>query len=80
MSYNKLGDSAGRALGKLLNGHSVLRVLDISNNGIGPIGGTSLGHALQVNTTLTHLNLKLNRSIHHYKAHCTILTLCIITD
>lgn len=63
MSYNKLSDGSGRALGKLLNGHSILRVLDVSNNGIGSIGGTSLGHALQVNTTLTHLNLKLNRLV-----------------
>ena len=61
MSYNKLGDGTGRAVGKLLNGHSVLTTLNISNNCIGSIGGISLGHSLQTNTTLTHLNLKLNR-------------------
>ena len=61
LSHNKLGDSSGRALGKLLNGHSVLRVLDVSNNNIGAVGGSSIGHALQNNTTLKLLNLRFNR-------------------
>ena len=72
MSYNKLGDGTGRALGKLINGHSVLTVLNVSNNSIGSIGGISLGHALQTNTTLTHLNLKLNR-YGHTAINCTLI-------
>lgn len=61
LSHNKLSDSSARALSKLLNGHCVLRILDISNNYIGVMGGASLGHALQVNNTLIELNIKLNR-------------------
>ena len=72
MSYNKLGDGTGRALGKLINGHSVLTVLNVSNNSIGSIGGISLGHALQTNTTLTHLNFKLNR-YEHAAINCTLI-------
>ena len=68
LSYNKLSNGAGRALGKLLNGHSVLHTLNITSNSIGSIGGISLGHALNVNTTLTHLNLRLNRYV------CKIIT------
>ena len=52
----------GRALGKLLSGHSPqLTVLDVSDNQIGSSGGVSIGHALQDNTTLTDLNLRMNR-------------------
>lgn len=61
LSHNKLSDGSARALSKLLNGHCVLHVLDISNNYIGAMGGASLGHALQVNNTLIELNIKLNR-------------------
>jgi hypothetical protein len=66
-----LSDGAGRGLGKLLNGHSVLHMLNAASNNIGSVGGSSLGHALQVNRTLTHLNLKLNRFIH---AQCVNIT------
>lgn len=75
MSYNKLGDGTGRALGKLINGHSMLTVLNVSNNSIGSTGGISLGHALQTNTTLTHLNLKLNRYNKNNNLKCTIIVL-----
>ena len=62
LAHNSLGEGAGRALGKLLNGHSPqLTVLDVSDNQIGSTGGVSIGHALQDNTTLTELNLRMNR-------------------
>ena len=62
LSHNKLGDGAGRALGKLLNGHAPsLTCLDASSNSIGETGGVSLGHALQGNSTLRELNLRMNR-------------------
>jgi len=61
LSHNKLGDGAGRALSKLLNGHSNLHTLDVSNNCIGGQGGVAIGHALANNTHLVCLNLRLNR-------------------
>ena len=61
LSHNKLGDGMGRALGKLLSGHTVLTSLDLCDNLIGIMGGASIGHALQTNTTLKHLNLRLNK-------------------
>ena len=61
LSHNKLGDGAGRALSKLLNGHSNLHTLDVSNNCIGGQGGVAIGHALANNTRLVCLNLRLNR-------------------
>ena len=61
LSHNQLGDRAGRALGKLLNGRCSLHTLDVSNNTIGPVGAASIGHALQSNTTLINLNMRLNR-------------------
>ena len=51
----------GRALSKLLNGHSNLHTLDVSNNYIGGQGGIAIGHALTNNTHLVCLNLRLNR-------------------
>lgn len=61
LSHNELGDGAGRALGKLLNGHCHLHNLELANNTIGALGGSSIGHALQNNSTLLRLNLRLNR-------------------
>lgn len=51
----------GRALGKLLSGRTVLTTLDLCDNLIGSMGGAAIGHALQTNTTLKHLNLRLNK-------------------
>ncbi len=62
LSHNKLGDSAGRAVGKLLNGHSPkLVTLELCSNMIGAQGGVSIGHALQNNEVLKELSLRLNR-------------------
>ena len=60
LSHNKLGDASGRALGKFLNGHSVLKSLDVSDNMIGHVGGISIGRAIQ-SAHLECLNLRLNR-------------------
>ncbi len=60
LSHNKLGNGSGRALGKLLNGHSSLRHLDVSDNVIGAMGGNSIGHALQ-NSKLDELDIRMNR-------------------
>lgn len=62
-SYNKLSDSSGRALGKLLNNHSKLVTLDLTDNKIGAQGAAAIGHALGKNTTLKTLNLRLNRFV-----------------
>ena len=61
LSHNKLGDGAGRALSKLLNGHSNIHTLIVSNNCIGGQGGIAIGHALANNTHLVSLDLRLNR-------------------
>ena len=61
LSHNCLSDSAGRALGKLLNGHCQLECLDVSDNDMGRDGGSAIGHALEGNTTLRTLNLRLNK-------------------
>ena len=61
LSHNKLGDGAGRALSKLLNGHSHIHTLNVCNNSIGGQGGIAIGHALTNNTQLISLNLRLNR-------------------
>ena len=61
LSHNKLGDGTGRAIGKLINGHCPkLTVLNLSNNLIEAIGGISIGHALQNNSTLKELDLRMN--------------------
>lgn len=61
MSHNRLGDGTGRAIGKLINGRCPkLTVLNLSNNLIEAMGGISIGHALQNNTTLKELNLRMN--------------------
>ena len=57
LSHNKLGDGTGRAIGKLINGRCPkLTVLNL----IEAFGGVSIGHALQNNTTLKELNLRMN--------------------
>ena len=61
LSHNKLADGAGRALSKLLNGHSCIHTLNVCNNSIGGQGGIAIGHTLANNTTLTSLNLRMNR-------------------
>ena len=61
LSHNCLGDGTGRALGKLLKGHSRLESLDVSDNNIGRDGGSAIGHALENNMTLKKLSLKLNK-------------------
>lgn len=62
LSHNKLGDNAGRAIGKLLNGHSPkLVTVELSNNLIGEQGGVSIGHALHNNGIVRELNLRMNR-------------------
>ena len=64
LSHNKLGDGTGRALGKLLNGHAPkLTRLDVYDNAIEGIGGMSIGRALQNNSTLRELNLRMNRLV-----------------
>ena len=66
MSHNKVADGAGRALSKLLNGHSHMHTLNVCNNCIGGQGGIAIGHALANNTHLTSLNLRLNRYVWHH--------------
>lgn len=61
LSHNKLADGAGRALSKLLNGHSHIHTLNVCDNTIGGQGGIAIGHALANNTHLISLNLRLNR-------------------
>ena len=76
LSHNKLGDGAGRALGKLLNGHCPrLTVLDVSSNQIGSSGGVSIGHVLQNNTTLRELNLRMNRWV-RLRVQSTLAPVC----
>lgn len=61
LSHNKLADGAGRAISKLLNGHSHIHTLNLCDNSIGGQGGIAIGHALANNTHLISLNLRLNR-------------------
>ena len=62
LSHNKLKSRTGRALGKLLGMPACrLETLVLTNNEIGPDGGKSLGHSLKTNSTLLHLDLRLNR-------------------
>lgn len=63
LSYNKLGNSSARALGKLLNNHSALHTLSLIDNQIGAQGAAALAHALGKNSTLKNLNLRLNRYV-----------------
>ena len=62
LSHNKLKSRTGRALGKLLGMPACrLETLVLTNNEIGPDGGKALGHSLKTNSSLLHLNLRLNR-------------------
>ena len=60
-SHNMIGDRGARALGKLLNGNSILTRLNVSDNVIRAAGAQAIAHALTKNETLTWLNLRLNR-------------------
>ncbi|XP_041832384.1 dynein regulatory complex subunit 5 [Melanotaenia boesemani] len=59
-SHNLIGDSAARAIGKLLT-RSKLEVLNMCNNRISGPGAKAIAHALSSNSTLLVLNLRLNR-------------------
>ena len=61
LSYNKISDSGARAIGKFLNGHSKLIHLNLCGNQIRGPGASAISHALQKNTTLRTLNIRLNR-------------------
>ncbi|KAJ3062382.1 Kinesin-associated protein 3 [Podochytrium sp. JEL0797] len=62
LSHNKIGDSGARGIAKILAApNSLLTHLDISNNQIKQTGAHSIGKALQVNSTLIHLNMRMNR-------------------
>ncbi|KAJ3344930.1 T-complex-associated testis-expressed protein 1, partial [Entophlyctis luteolus] len=62
LSHNKIGDSGARGIAKVLASKtSILTHLDLSNNCIQRIGAHALGKALQVNSSLIHLNLRMNR-------------------
>ena len=62
LSHNCLGGKAGRALGKLLNGHSPsLTVLNLSNNWLDAEAGLAIGHTLQRNSMLKVLKMCMNR-------------------
>ena len=72
LSYNKLADGSGRGLGKLLNGHAPrLACLEVGHNLLASGSGSSIGHALALNCTLTHLNLRMNRCVRTLY-HCHI--------
>ena len=62
LSQNKLKSRTGRALGKLLGMPSCrLQTLVLTNNEIGVEGGKALGHSIKTNSSLLHLNLRMNR-------------------
>lgn len=62
LSQNKLKSRTGRALGKLLGMVGCrLETLVLTNNEIGIEGGKAIGHSLKTNSTLLHLDLRLNR-------------------
>ncbi|KAJ3065807.1 T-complex-associated testis-expressed protein 1, partial [Rhizoclosmatium hyalinum] len=62
LSHNKIGDSGARGIAKVLASPTCLLThLDISNNQIKQEGAHSIGKALQINSTLIHLNLRMNR-------------------
>lgn len=42
----------------------------LTNNEIGVEGGKAIGHALKTNSTLLHLNLRMNRSLLNNKFMC----------
>jgi hypothetical protein len=51
---------SARRLAKFLMRNEILIYLDISNNQIDYDGSRYLAQALKINTTLTHLNMRLN--------------------
>ncbi|KAL5517569.1 hypothetical protein EMCRGX_G003135 [Ephydatia muelleri] len=55
-----LGDEGAIVLGKMLRGNKVLTSLQLRNCDIGPEGLSELCSALEVNTTLTELDLSYN--------------------
>ena len=61
LSHNKIGDSGGRAIGKLINGRCRLEELDLRDNKIKALGAAAIGHGLGKNSTLAVLSLRLNR-------------------
>eukprot|EP01062_Namystynia_karyoxenos_P038488 TRINITY_DN27916_c0_g1_i1.p1 TRINITY_DN27916_c0_g1~~TRINITY_DN27916_c0_g1_i1.p1 ORF type:complete len:1176 (+),score=327.44 TRINITY_DN27916_c0_g1_i1:155-3529(+) len=63
LNDNKVGDEGGCGLAALLgrDGPQHLRTLGLRNNGIGPRGGEPLGAALELNTSLTGLDLGGNQ-------------------
>ena len=62
LSQNKLKSRTGRALGKMLGMPAChLETLVLTNNEIGAEGGKALGHSLKTNSSLLHLNLRMNR-------------------
>nr|XP_020459599.1 T-complex-associated testis-expressed protein 1 isoform X2 [Monopterus albus] len=59
-SYNLIGDSGARAIGKLLT-RSKLQILNMCDNDIRDTGAKAIAHALSKNVTLLSLNLCRNR-------------------
>lgn len=62
LSHNKIGDTGAKLLAKLLiMPSSVLTSLDLSNNSLTSEGASFMGKALESNSVLQSLTLRLNR-------------------
>eukprot|EP00884_Botryococcus_braunii_P003925 jgi/Botrbrau1/13533/Bobra.0347s0017.1 len=57
----QISDRGARALGKLLSGASVIRILNLKDNVIHAEGGRCLARALRTNQVLQQLVLRLNQ-------------------
>uniref|UniRef100_A0A3B5AV56 T-complex-associated-testis-expressed 1 n=1 Tax=Stegastes partitus TaxID=144197 RepID=A0A3B5AV56_9TELE len=58
-SYNLIGDSGARAIGKLLT-NSKLEILNMCDNNVSGVGAKAIAHALSKHSSLLSLNLRLN--------------------
>ena len=62
LGHNKVGDATAKTIADSLRGNStVLRVLYISTNNIGPEGGVAIGEMLRVNVEMQDLNIASNQ-------------------
>lgn len=62
LGHNKVGDATAKTIADSLRGNStVLRVLYISTNTIGPEGGVAIGEMLRVNVEMQDLNIASNQ-------------------
>ena len=61
LGHNKVGDATAKTIADSLRANStVLRVLYISTNNIGPEGGVAIGEMLRVNVEMQDLNIASN--------------------